>query len=206
MTGPTSVPDARKWNHNLHYSHLLLAHARPCSGRVLDVGCGEGVLTRALGRQSAQVVGLDLDARSLRLAREQTTDSNVHYVRGDVLAAPFPPGSFDAVVSVATLHHVPAQAGLLAMAELVRPGGRLAVLGLARSRLPRDLGRELAAAVSTRALRLRHREWQHSAPTVWPPPTTYDEVRRLAAATLPGSSYRRLVLWRYLVTWEKPGV
>lgn len=202
QSGPSA--DASKWNHNIHYHPLLLAQVAVDAQRVLDVGCGEGVLTRALAGRTRHAVGLDLHGPGLRLARQQSAAPNVHYVQGDLLAAPFQPASFDSVVSVATLHHLPAREGLLAMAGLVRPGGHLAVLGLARSRLPHDLGREVAAALATRALTVRRRYWQHSSPVVWPPAQSYDEVRRTAAEALPGSTYRRLLLWRYLVTWRRP--
>jgi 2-polyprenyl-3-methyl-5-hydroxy-6-metoxy-1,4-benzoquinol methylase len=195
---------AGRWNHNIHYHPAVLsaidsAHHR----RVLDVGCGEGILTRELRTVAATAVGIDLDSDSLLLA-SQSAESGVHYVRGDVLAAPFTPGSFDVVASVATLHHVDAAAGLAAMAGLIRPGGTLVVVGLARSRLPKDVLWELAAVVGTRLMRLRRQLWEHSAPTVWPPPLTYDETARVVAATLPGAQFRRRLLWRYTVVWNKP--
>ena len=131
------------------------------------------------------MVGIDLDEASISLAR-RTGGAGVSYVEGDVFAHPFEPESFDVVASVAMLHHVDAAAGLERMAELVRPGGVVVVVGLARSRLPRDLPWELAGAVTTRVLKLRRAYWEHSAPMVWPPPTTYAEIRRIATDVLPG--------------------
>ncbi|WP_205315539.1 hypothetical protein [Nonomuraea lactucae] len=40
--------------------------------------------------------------------------------------------------------------------------------------------------------------------TLWPPPVTYPQMRALAAEILPGSRYRRHLMWRYSVTWRKP--
>jgi hypothetical protein len=49
---------------------------------------------------------------------------------------------------------------------------------------------------------LRHgRHWPNPSPAVWPPPRTHPEIRALTADLLPGSVYRRRVLWRYTVTW-----
>lgn len=171
--------------------------------RALDVGCGEGSLTRDLAQRVPEVVGIDLHAPSLALARAQPAPG-VTYVEGDVLTHPFEPGSFDVVASIATLHHVDEAAGLRRLAELVRPGGVLAVVGLARIRLPRDLPIEAAAAVATRLHRLTKTYWEHPSPTVWPPPHTYDEVRALARRELPGVRYRRHLLWRYSLVWSKP--
>ena len=43
-----------------------------------------------------------------------------------------------------------------------------------------------------------------NAPTIWPAPQTYAQVRRIAAETLPGVRYRRHLLWRYSLIWAKP--
>ena len=75
---------------------------------------------------------------SIEIARE-LAPANATYVLGDVLAPPFEPASFDLVTSVATLHHLDATAGLQRMAELLRPGGVLVVIGCARSTYPADL-------------------------------------------------------------------
>jgi len=194
----------RRWNHNIHL-HRAVLDAVPAGARsALDVGCGEGLLARELAEVVPEVVGLDLHEPSL--ATGCAAGPGVSFVLGDVLAAPFPAARFDLVTSVATLHHLDARDGLRAMAGLVRPGGVLVVVGLARSRLPRDLGWELAGAVSTRALKLHPSRtyWEHSAPTVWPPPETHDGMRAIVAEELPGATFRRHVLWRWWCTWTKP--
>lgn len=50
----------------------------------------------------------------------------------------------------------------------------------------------------------REGPWEHPSPKVWPPPVTYPQMRALAAEILPGSQYRRHLLWRYSITWRKP--
>lgn len=194
-----------RWNHNIHLQRVVLDAVPAGARRALDVGCGEGMLVRDLRERVPEVVGLDLHEPSLALGRSLAGDG-VGYVRGDVLAHPFEPASFDVVASVAALHHMDAAAGLRAMRDLVRPGGVLVVVGLARSRLPRDLLWELAGSVSTRWLKLSPSRtyWEHSAPVVWPPPETYDAMRRVAEDLLPGVRYRRHALWRYSLTWTKP--
>ena len=91
------------------------------------------------------------------------------------------------------------------MAELLRPGGRLAIVGLARIGGPRDLPAALAGVAAHRILVRRHGYTEVTAPTVWPPPVTYGGMRRIARQLLPGSRFRRRLLWRYSLTWEKPG-
>jgi SAM-dependent methyltransferase len=196
---------ARRWNHNVHHHPLILAAAPPDCARALDVGCGEGVLTRELRSVAKRVVGIDLDARSLERARAEGSEG-IEYVHGDVLAHPFEPGSFDFVASVAALHHMDAEAGLRRMARLLRPGGVLAVVGLARSRRLVDFAFDVAGAIATRVHRhvLRKGYWEHDAPKVWPPPLDYAEMRALATRVLPGVAYRRHVLWRYSLIWRRP--
>jgi 2-polyprenyl-3-methyl-5-hydroxy-6-metoxy-1,4-benzoquinol methylase len=190
------------WNHNLQYLPLLLdAVPRPC-GRALDVGCGDGLFARQIAPLAAHVVAIDRDEAILEAARG--AGGGVEYVLGDFLAYPFEPASFDFVLSVTALHHMDAEAALVRMAELLRPGGTLAVVGLAANVYPRDLPRVAAAALADRVYRSTREVYRSEAPRSWPPPTTYREIRDLVARTLPGARYRRHLLWRYSVVWSKP--
>jgi 2-polyprenyl-3-methyl-5-hydroxy-6-metoxy-1,4-benzoquinol methylase len=188
------------WNHNIHYHPQILDAVPHDAERALDIGCGEGMLARKLRTVVPEVTGIDLDTPSLELARGRGDE--IEYVHGDFLEHPFEPESYDVVASVATLHHVDARAGLLRMSELLRPGGTLVVVGLART-TPRDLPYSAAALTAAYAHRAVKGHWEHPSPTVWPPPTTFAEMRDLAADILPGSTYRRHLLFRYSITWRK---
>ena len=111
-----------RWNHNIHYHGVVLAAAPPKCARALDVGCGEGTLTRDLCRVADHVTGIDLHAPSIMRAREQN-EPLIEYLHGDFFTHPFQTASFDLVASIATLHHVDLEAGLARLAQLVRPGG-----------------------------------------------------------------------------------
>ena len=168
------------------------------------MGCGEGLLARELRQVVPHVVAIDSDEPVLERARQQDAGSCVEYVTGDFLSYGFAPESFDVIVSVAALHHMQPAAALRRMRQLLRPGGMLAVVGLARSR-PRDLPADLAGVIAHRVL-LRGKSYQQvNAPTIWPPPQTYAQMRDIAARELPGVRYRRHLLWRYSLTWTKPG-
>src|SRR5205807_1475151 len=104
-----------------------------------DVGCGEGMLARRMARLVPQVVGIDPDEASIGLARRQDPGGEIEFICGDFLDQPFPPASFNMITSVAALHHMDASAALERMDQLLSPGGRLAIVGLARDRLPADL-------------------------------------------------------------------
>jgi ubiquinone/menaquinone biosynthesis C-methylase UbiE len=99
--------------------------------RVLDVGCGTGVLTRMLARRPgvAAVVGVDLAPSLLHRARELAADlPNASFEEGDARALPFPDASFDAVVFDSALSHIPGpEAALSEARRLLCPGGRAGV-------------------------------------------------------------------------------
>jgi ubiquinone/menaquinone biosynthesis C-methylase UbiE len=193
---------ARRWNHNTHYHPVILDAIPDGCRRSLDVGCGEGILTRDLREVVPHVTGIDRDASSIERARREEED--VEYVLGDFMTHPFEPASFDHIASIAALHHMDAAAALERMRRLLAPGGRLAIVGLARNRYPADLPFALAGAVAHRVHTLSKPCWEDAAPRLWPPPATFAETRRLAQRVLPGVRYRRLVLFRYSLVWTKP--
>ncbi|HSC79154.1 MAG TPA: bifunctional 2-polyprenyl-6-hydroxyphenol methylase/3-demethylubiquinol 3-O-methyltransferase UbiG, partial [Chitinolyticbacter sp.] len=100
----------------------------PLSGqRVVDVGCGGGILSEGLAQRGAQVTGIDLADKSLKIAKLHAMESNLaidyRKVPVEELAAEAP-ASFDVVTCLEMLEHVPSPASVVAAcAELARPGG-----------------------------------------------------------------------------------
>jgi 2-polyprenyl-3-methyl-5-hydroxy-6-metoxy-1,4-benzoquinol methylase len=195
--------DAQPWNHNTHHYPDVLRALPDEVGRVLDVGCGDGMLARQLKAKAAEVVGMDRSGRILSVATAAEPRSGVSYLHGDLLAAPLRPESFDAVVSVAALHHMDPAAGLIAMRDLLRPGGRLVVVDVARLGSVADVPAEIAGFVLHR-LRKRQHGYRESAAPQLPPSQTYAEIRKIARALLPGCAFRRRAMWRYTLSWTKP--
>lgn len=192
-----------QWNHNIQY-HRLVLDAVPAGARTaLDVGTGDGLLAADLRARVPDVTAIDVDEAVLVGARAEAPD--VRWVVGDVMTHPFQEGTFDIVASVATLHHLPDPgAALRRMASLTAPGGVLVVIGLARSSGVADVLHDLAGAVQHRWSTWRRTVWEHTAPTRWPPPHTYADVRRTADVVLPGAMWRRLAMWRYALVWRRP--
>ena len=101
----------------------------PLSGkRVLDVGCGGGILADAMARKGAQVLGIDLATRPLKVAQLHALEAqtpNVEYREVSVESlAGEQPGAFDAVTCMEMLEHVPDPASVVqACGKLVKPGG-----------------------------------------------------------------------------------
>ena len=95
---------------------------------VLDVGCGGGILSDSMARKGAQVTGIDLSTKALKVAQLHALEAgtaNVRYreVSAEAMAAEMP-GQFDVVTCMEMLEHVPDPSSVVrACSQLVKPGG-----------------------------------------------------------------------------------
>jgi ubiquinone/menaquinone biosynthesis C-methylase UbiE len=204
------MTQADYWNHNVHYQPVILNAVPDGCGAALEVGCGDGMLARRLAGRAAEVTAIDRDAEMIVLARKQTpavegtSGGRVRFVEADFLAYPVQAASYDFACANTVLHHMDFAAALSAMARALRPGGRLAVVGLAANGSPADylIGAPgIPANLFYRAVR-GHGE---SGAPVKDPEMTWAQVHATARDVLPGVRYRRHLLWRYSLRWRKPG-
>jgi len=132
--------------------------------RVLDVGCGSGAVTREIARRVGDrglAVGLDPSSELLAIARELAQEAGlgerVEFREGDVRRLPFADGSFDVVLCVTVLSHVPGgEAAIPELLRVLRSGGRLGVFDLDTDMTTfthpdRSLTRRIVAAASDAA-------------------------------------------------------
>jgi 2-polyprenyl-6-hydroxyphenyl methylase/3-demethylubiquinone-9 3-methyltransferase len=103
----------------------------PLAGkRVLDIGCGGGILAEAMARKGAEVLGIDLAGKALKVAQLHALEAQTQGVRyrevsAETLAAE-QPESFDVVTCMEMLEHVPDPSSVVrACATLVKPGGHV---------------------------------------------------------------------------------
>lgn len=136
--------------------------------RVLDVGCGGGILSEALAASGANVTGIDLAPRVLEVARLHLLESGhtVDYREISVEAlVEESPATFDAITCMEMLEHVPDPASIIAAcASLLKPGGRLFLSTL--NRTPAAFA--LAIAGAEYALKLLPRGTHHYAQFIRP--------------------------------------
>ena len=97
--------------------------------RVLDVGCGGGILAEAIAKKGAIVKGIDLSEKALKVAELHSLESGVQVsyelIAAEDLAAR-EAGQYDVVTCMEMLEHVPDPSAIVqACATLVKPGGRL---------------------------------------------------------------------------------
>ena len=110
-------------------------HPLPVSrgAKILDAGCGTGLLTLALLRSlhfPVSITALDLSATSITAARKAVEDSpgrtrDVTFTEGNLLSLPFSDESLDLVVTSGALEYVPLSEGMAEIARVISPGGHL---------------------------------------------------------------------------------
>ena len=194
------------WNHNAVYYPWVAAKTRGCR-RMLDVGCGNGELAMLLARDGRSVTGIDPSEECITAARARAraVRESVRFVCTS-LEGFDAEGPYDAIVFVASLHHMDMRGAIARAKELLADGGVITVVGLASpsSVLDRavDVLRIIPSWVSSRFHRMRTSE-ELGVPTSYDLPTMV-QVRGLASELLPGATIRPGLHWRYLLLWRKP--
>jgi ubiquinone/menaquinone biosynthesis C-methylase UbiE len=101
--------------------------------KVLDVGCGTGLMSATLAASGRRVVGVDLSAAMIARARRKK-GPQMEFVQGDAEKLPVEDGGFDAVVNLISFHHYPNPARAVAeFRRVLRPGGRLVLAAFDRN-------------------------------------------------------------------------
>lgn len=126
-----ALGEARPDDRLRSFERALLAHLPASCGRVLEVGCGHGALTRHVAARAESVLAIDLSPEMVTLARSLSPDHpNVEYRVADVMEDALPEAAFDVVLSAAMLHHLPLEPAVRTLAAAVQPGGWLVIQDL----------------------------------------------------------------------------
>jgi ubiquinone/menaquinone biosynthesis C-methylase UbiE len=111
--------------------------------RLLDIGGGAGAATERFATGCGEIVVLEPDSRKVALGRRLRP--TIRFEEGHAETSPFSDASFDRVVSVVAFHHMEDQEKALAeIWRVLRPGGRLVIVELAKARAPGPVARWLA--------------------------------------------------------------
>ena len=188
----------------------------PHCERALEIGCGLGDFARYLAGRSSHVLAFDLSPEMIRVAREQNAGfPNIEFQVADAMEFPYPPDTFDLVISFMTFHHLPLEQIMEKMRYTLKPGGVLIVFDACtqtgfRNQISQTfqgwvrLGRKVALRLmgkrnrwnGGRGMKAHAEEEEH--PTV-------EFVRQVSSRVLPGVSIKEHYGQnRYTLFWKKP--
>jgi SAM-dependent methyltransferase len=202
-----------KWDHNNHYYGFLLKQLPQTCDRVLEIGCGSGAFSRRLAQRSCRVVAVDLSPNMIDVAKQRSEDyDNIDFQVADIMKWEFRVNHFDAIVSLATVHHLPLERLLSKLSVALKPGGKLAILDLVQREGLKDIWLEAIAMPlnwifnkfrnkgikptpeAVEALREHMRTDKY---------LTLSQARQIYTSSLAGATVRRHLFWRYSAVWEK---
>ncbi len=135
-----SADSYRRWM--IPFVDDALSNLKIKDGRILDVGCGPGLLVKELISRSKDfdVYGIDLSSHAIKMAENNCKDfHNAHFKKANIYNLPFPDSTFDLVVCKDSLHHLDMlQKALKEMLRVTKKGGVLYIQDLRRD-LPQYL-------------------------------------------------------------------
>jgi len=120
--------DSDKFKINESNKARINVTSKLCYGKVIELGCGRGHITKAISDRGSDVTGIDISKKKIAEARELYP--NLNFIQSDILKLEFPNESFDTAVLAEVIEHVPADLGskILSIAwNLLKQGGRLIV-------------------------------------------------------------------------------
>ncbi len=201
------------WNHNNHYHRFLLKHLPFQCKTVLDIGCGTGEFSRLLAKRADKVIAIDLSPNMIEVAKQRSKQyTNIDFQVADVLQWEFPPERFDAIVSIATVHHLSVEHLLPNLKAALKSGGRLVILDLLEHENLRDMLSDLIAVpLNWSFQRMRNKHIQESAEVAEARREhlrrdkylTLSQVRKIYKSSLRKAKVTKHLFWRYSVVWEK---
>jgi 2-polyprenyl-3-methyl-5-hydroxy-6-metoxy-1,4-benzoquinol methylase len=199
-------------NSALTLAEQAVISAIPARARsAVDVGCGDGNLARRLSRRGLAVVAIDVSPQMIALARARTPPGlEVDYSVSDVMSADAM-RTFDAVISINVVHHVPISLVVPRLAALVAPGGTLIIQDVVARKGLRYLPINVIATLRRGVARLARSdgatqevERLYRAHGIGETYLAPDAVADTLNALLPGVRITHHLEWRYTATWTRP--
>lgn len=205
--------EQKGWNHNNHYHNFLLKQLPSHCQNILDLGCGTGEFSRLLTKCADRVVAIDLSPKSIFIARQKSQQyTNIDFQVADILKWKFPVDKFDAIVSIATIHHLPLEELLPILKAALKPGGKLLILDLLKyENLQDSLSDAIAVPLNWiyELLKNKHIKLSPEAVEAIREHQSTDEyltrsqILKIYTNLLPRAKVRKHLFWRYSVVWEK---
>ncbi len=191
------------WNHNVAYYKWIERRTAECKS-ILDVGCGDGSLVAYLDDGSKELTGIDVDLSCISRANSENRSTNVQFICDSFID--YQPHEFyDAVLFLASIHHMDMMAAIEKAKALLSPNGLLVVVGLATPSTIMDYVIEglriLPCQIISKRKHMQSSETQN-IPVSYNLPSL-NEVRAISSKALPNVVIKYGLYYRYLLEWRK---
>ncbi len=191
------------WNHNYAYNRWISEKIGKRI-RILDVGCGDGTLAQYLRTTDNNILGIDISESAIQKANKKNSYSNVSFLQTTFEKFQESNGKFDAIVFVASIHHMDMASAIDKAKKLLAKNGVLIIVGLARPSSLSDwiveLGRIIPSKIIS-AIKKNTTSEELNIDVSYDFPTM-NEVRQILNEKLCGYTLRYGLHYRYLLTWE----
>ena len=189
------------WNHNSAYYPWVQKKTAGCR-TILDVGCGNGCLALSLGDGTKRIVGIDTDKHCIEKALSLSNDGFVKFT-----CCSFEDftedETFDAIVFVASIHHMDMTKALQKARSLLSPSGKILIVGLASPSSMTDWVLEAVRVIPSKIISSFHHmqtSEELGIKTEYNLPRMKD-VHSIVKRELPGARIRYALHYRYLLEW-----
>jgi len=194
---------ATPWNHNYAYNRWVSKKVGKRK-HILDVGCGDGTLALYLRTSDNEVLGIDISDSSIQKANKKNAYSNVSFVQTSFEELAAKRESFDAIIFVASIHHMDMANAIDKAKKLLAKNGVLIIVGLAKPSTLIDKIVELARIIPSKIVSLikenkTSEELNIDVSYNFP---TMNQVRHICNQKLSGYILKYGLHYRYLLTWE----
>ena len=191
------------WNHNFAYNDWISKIVGK-RNKILDIGCGNGTLSMLLRTPENHILGIDPSYSSIQKANNQNVYDNVKFVQTTFEDFDANGDTFDAIVFVASIHHMNMLNAIEKAKKLLEHNGVLIIVGLAQPSSFIDWVVELIRVIPSRIISTIKQNIDSETLDI---DVSYDfptmnEVRRICNDNLCGHTIRYGLHYRYLLTWD----
>lgn len=189
------------WNHNTAYYKWIRRQTANCD-KILDVGCGNGLLVHFLDNGEKSITGIDPGAVCIDSCNKNTASDRIQFIQTDFLSS-FEEGSYDAVVFVASIHHMDMSAALTKAKSILNIGGKLIIVGLAKPSGVFDFLIEAARIIPVKlisAIKNLQPSEELNIPVSYDIPTM-QYIRKTIKSAIPSAHIKYGLYYRYLLSW-----